>query len=105
MNRAQAPAHVLLLAACAWLPACGLNQAGVDPPSDTIAYPASAVMDRNGDWLLVTNSNADLRYNDGTLMALSLARAASDRGKADASWPPACDLVNDPNPRSDVAWD
>ena len=31
-------------------------------------------MDRNSDWLFVTNSNADLRYNDGTLMALTLAR-------------------------------
>jgi len=79
MNRAKAPAHVLLLAACAWLPACGLNQAGVDPRPDTIAYPASAVMDRTGNWLLVTNSNADLRYNDGTLIALSLVRAEADR--------------------------
>ena len=72
MNRAQAPAHVLLSLACACAPACGLNQAGVDPPADTIAYPASAVMDQSGDWLFVTNSNADLRYNDGTLIALSL---------------------------------
>ena len=33
-------------------------------------------MDSSGDWLFVTNSNADLRYNDGTLLALSLARGA-----------------------------
>jgi len=79
MNRAQAPAHVLLLAACAWASACGLNEKGVDPPSNTIAYPASAVMDRTGHWLLVTNSNADLRFNDGSLMAFSLKRAADDR--------------------------
>ncbi|HEY7373497.1 MAG TPA: hypothetical protein VIF57_15160 [Polyangia bacterium] len=108
MNRAQAPAHVLLLAACAWLPACGLNQKGVDPPDDTIAYPASAVMDKNGDWLLVTNSNADLRYNDGTLMALSLDRATSDRTLNDPTdpnpphpdWVP-CDRVDYDNPRDD----
>jgi hypothetical protein len=100
MNRAHAPAQALLLAACAWLPACGLNQAGVAPPADIFGYPASAVMDRNGDWLFVTNSNADLRYNDGTLMALSLTRAANDRAS-----PPmgttACPLVDYSNPRSD----
>ena len=97
MNRAQAPAHVLLLAACAWAPACGLNQAGVDPPSNTIAYPASAVMDRTGEWLLVTNSNADLRFNDGSLMAFSLRRAAMDRGSVRDQ----CPSVNYPNPTTD----
>jgi len=97
MKRAQAPAHVLLLAACAWAPACGLNQAGVDPPSDTIAYPASAVMDRTGEWLLVTNSNADLRYNDGSLMAFSLTRAAADRGIPRDQ----CPAVSYTNPRTD----
>ena len=76
MNRAQAPALAMLLAAGAGLSGCGLNQAGVTPPADTIAFPASAVLDRDGDWLFVTNSNADLRYNDGTLMAFSLTRAA-----------------------------
>jgi len=99
MNRAQAPAHVLLLAACAWAPACGLNQAGVDPPSNTIAYPASAVMDRTGEWLLVTNSNADLRFNDGSLMAFSLRRAAADRGKVRDE----CPAVSYANPLSDKA--
>jgi len=79
MNRAQAPAYVLLSLACASAPACGLNQAGVDPQPNTIAYPASAVMDSAGDWLFVTNSNADLRYNSGTLIALNLDRAAMDR--------------------------
>ncbi len=79
MNRAQAPALALLLAACAGVSGCGLNQAGVTPPADTIAFPASAVLDRDSDWLFVTNSNADLRYNDGTLMAFSLTRAAIDR--------------------------
>jgi len=111
MDRAQAPALALLLAACAWLPACGLNQSGVAPFSDTIAYPASAVLDRNSDWLFVTNSNADLRYNDGTLMALSLKRAEIDRmgpPQGLTAWPD-CDRVDDPNPRSDdihkCCWD
>src|SRR4051794_18491264 len=97
MNRAQAPAYVLCFLACASAPACGLNQGGVDPPSDTIAYPASAVMDRSGDWLFVTNSNADLRYNNGSLMALSLMRAAEDRSPgADFK---GCPAVNYDDPR------
>ncbi len=112
MKRAQAPAHVLLLAACAWLPAaCGLNQEGVPPPSDAIAYPASAVMDGSGNWLFVTNSNADLRYNDGTLITLSLNRAADDRdpnGASFSTWK-ECPSVSYPNPRSDdphfCCWD
>ena len=87
MDRAHAPAQALLLAACAWLPACGLNQGGVAPPDDTIAFPASAVMDRNGDWLFVTNSNADLRYNDGTLVAFSLTRPGWDRDPTDIDQP------------------
>jgi hypothetical protein len=117
MNRAPAPALALLLVACAWVPACGLNQAGVTPPEDTIAFPASAVMDQGGNWLFVTNSNADLRYNDGTLLAFSLARVTSDRDTTnliDPSDPStvddpvyhheewtACTRVNYPNPRTD----
>jgi hypothetical protein len=105
MNRAKAPALALLVAASASAGACGLNQAGVEPPKDTIAFPASAVMDSSGFWLFVTNSNADLRYNDGTLVALSLKRAEDDRrGPPAASgltaWP-VCPLVDYSNPRSD----
>jgi hypothetical protein len=111
MNRAQAPALAMLLAACAGLSGCGLNQGGVTPPADTIAFPASAVLDRDNDWLFVTNSNADLRYNDGSLMAFSMARAAIDRDPKDTTHPVwgDCRQVNDPNPRSDdrrfCCWD
>jgi hypothetical protein len=97
MNRAQAPAYVLFLLACASAPACGLNQAGVDPLPNTIAYPASAVLDDNDDahWLFVTNSNADLRYNSGTLIALNLDRAAADRVPETTG---GCPVVNYDNP-------
>jgi hypothetical protein len=96
MNRAQAPAYVVMFLACASAPACGLNEAGVAPLPNTIAYPASAVMDSAGDWLFVTNSNADLRYNDGTLIALNLGRAADDR--APGAHPYECPEVNYDNP-------
>jgi hypothetical protein len=99
MQSAKAPALALLLAAFASSAACGLNQAGVAPPPDTIAFPASAVMDSSGQWLFVTNSNADLRYNDGTLIALNLARAEADRALGKANGWHDCERVDYVNPR------
>jgi len=91
--------------------ACALNQQGVTPPADTFFYPASAVADPTSSWLFVTNSNADLRYNDGTLVVVDLAGAASDRlkGPGAPAWDlcPQEDYVN-PLPRSDpqiCCWD
>jgi hypothetical protein len=64
--------------------ACGLNQEGVPPPRDRIAYPSGALLDENGRWLFVANSNSDLRYNNGTLVSVDLEKARSDR--EDRSW-------------------
>jgi hypothetical protein len=64
------PLPVLAAAGGILASACGLNQEGVPPPQDAIFFPASAVADPAGDWLYVTNSNSDLRYNDGTLVAV-----------------------------------
>jgi hypothetical protein len=66
----------LLLAAA---PACKLNQQGVAPPLDRIAWPASALVDPDGQWLYVANSNSDLRYNDGTLVVVDLDAVTRDR--------------------------
>lgn len=52
--------------------ACGLNQEGVPPLRDAIAFPGAALIDPAGRWLYVANSNSDLRYNDGTLVAVDL---------------------------------
>jgi DNA-binding beta-propeller fold protein YncE len=83
MTRARRQQFVSWLAAVtsAAVAGCGLNQQGVLPPEDTIAFPASAVTDKSGEWMFITNSNADLRYNDGTLLALRLGRAAADRAR------------------------
>jgi len=100
------------------LQACSLSQNGVEPPADTFFYPTAGIMsplDTGGQWLYVANSNADLRFNDGTLVVANVGDdildptrkdgrihgAAADR--ADASWG-ACaqeDYVN-PLPRSDA---
>jgi hypothetical protein len=117
MNRAssspsstRACALALTLASVA---ACSLSQEGVMPPADTFFFPSSGFMAPEGRWLYVANSNADLRYNDGTLVTVNVGEdlgyqvgAASDRQR---SWG-ACaqaDYVN-PLPRTDApicCWD
>src|SRR6185312_17229862 len=61
-----------LAALAAGAAACSLSQEGVMPPADTLFFPAAAVMPPDGQWLYVANSNADLRYNDGTLAMLNV---------------------------------
>jgi len=63
---------LLVLAAGGVAVGCGLNQEGVPPFADAVFFPGSALVDPTGDWLYVANSNSDLRYNDGTLVALHL---------------------------------
>jgi hypothetical protein len=111
-------ARVLGLAALA-ASACSLSQNGVTPPGDTFFFPTGAIMnptDAAGQWLYVANSNADLRFNDGTLIMVNVGAselpdsaqqdgtlhgAALDRANA-GNWGscPQEDYVN-PLPRSD----
>jgi hypothetical protein len=42
-------------------------------------------VDPTGSWLFVVNSNSDLRYNAGTVVAVDLRKAAEDRA-ADKRW-------------------
>jgi DNA-binding beta-propeller fold protein YncE len=65
---------------------CGIGQSGISPPLDHVFFPAGIAMDPTGQWLYVVNSNSDLRYNAGTVVAVDLAGAAVDRAKA-ASFP------------------
>ncbi len=74
--RARGLAALAALALSTW--ACTLSQNGVTPPSDTFFYPTSGVMsptDPAGQWLYVANSNADLRFNDGTLVMVNVGDA------------------------------
>ena len=64
---------------------CGLGQAGIDPPMDQIFLPAGLAVDPDGNWLYVVNSNNDLRFNAGTLLAIDLQKAKLDRDTP--SWP------------------
>ena len=61
---------------------CNLGQTGIDPPMDEIFWPAGLAIDPiDGNWLYVVNSNNDLRFNAGTLIAIDLQKAQSDRTK------------------------
>jgi DNA-binding beta-propeller fold protein YncE len=64
---------------------CSLNQEGVPPPANDIFFPSATLVDSSGRWLFVTNSNSDLRYNDGTLVVVDLQKSAADRARQD--WP------------------
>src|SRR5579872_5077480 len=97
-------------ALAAVLPACALNQEGVQPPNNEIFYPGSALIDPGGKLLYVANSNSDLRYNNGTLVVVNLDAAHQDYLMADPPWPP-CPAVNyiRPNDATDATplccWD
>lgn len=58
---------------------CGFGQSGIEPPADRMFFPAGIAVDPGGRWLYVVNSNSDLRFNAGTVVAVDLDRAAEDR--------------------------
>ena len=58
---------------------CSLGQSGINPPVDQIFLPSGLAVDPDGNWLYVINSNNDLRFNAGTLLALDLQKAKRDR--------------------------
>ena len=87
-SRRAAPAarglHLAVAVAVLGLPACALNQEGVQPPRNEIFFPGGALVDASGSFLYVTNSNSDLRYNNGTLVVVDLAKAKEDYAKQNA---------------------
>jgi DNA-binding beta-propeller fold protein YncE len=44
---------------------------------DQIFLPGGLAVDPSGNWLYVVNSNNDLRFNGGTLLALDLQKRAA----------------------------
>jgi hypothetical protein len=54
-------------------PGCLPDTAGVDPQDDRMNYPAGIAM-AGEDHLIVANSNFDLTYNSGTLIAIDLRK-------------------------------
>jgi hypothetical protein len=73
------------------LVSCSVGESGIAPPDDAIFFPAGLAADPEGDWLYVVNSNSNLRYNTGTVVAVDVAKARADR--LQTAWP-ACPAVD-----------
>jgi DNA-binding beta-propeller fold protein YncE len=58
-----------MLAATACLPDTG----GIEPPSDELIFPVGLATTPNDNFLLAVNSNFNLKYNAGTIVALDLS--------------------------------
>jgi DNA-binding beta-propeller fold protein YncE len=72
-----------LLAACL-LAGCAQSDLGTPPPKDGFYYPISvAALERpdSAPVLYVVNSNFDLRYNRGTVLAVDLAKLGTISGR------------------------
>jgi YVTN family beta-propeller protein len=66
---------------------CGLDQQGIPPPPNQIFFPGAIAVDPTNSWLYVANSNADLRFNDGTIAVVDLGRVHQDLDPSQARWP------------------
>ena len=49
---------------------CNFGQSGIAPPTNRIFLPAGLIADPVEDFLYVVNSNSDLRFNAGTVVAV-----------------------------------
>jgi hypothetical protein len=71
--RRQPPSHAslaLALLVVAVGGGCSFGESGIAPPSNRIFLPAGLAIDRSGEFLYVVNSNSDLRFNAGTVVAV-----------------------------------
>jgi hypothetical protein len=57
-----------LVAGCHW----DLNSKSTDPQSDQLYFPAGIAMDPGGQYVYVSNGNADLRFGGGTVMIVDM---------------------------------
>lgn len=80
MNRGfgRRPLFISLIALASLASACAEEQAGIDPKRDAFYFPVGLAIDPDRQVLYVANSNADLRYNGGTLMALDIGLLPQD---------------------------
>jgi hypothetical protein len=56
---------------------CNFGENGIAPPTNRVFLPAGLVVDPEGNFLYVVNSNSDLRFNAGTVVAVD-AKKPSD---------------------------
>lgn len=63
---------ILVLHLC--ISGCLPDTSGVTPPGDRLIYPTGLAITKDNSHLVVANSNFDLNYNSGTLVAIDLAQ-------------------------------
>lgn len=57
---------------------CATEDPGIDPNTDRFYFPIGLTLDPQGDFLFISNSNSDLRFNGGTITALDLSALPGD---------------------------
>lgn len=57
---------------------CWPDSSGIDPPADSFFFPTGLTLARDGSRLLVANSNFNLRYNGGTVVAVRIRDGGPD---------------------------
>ena len=65
------------LGACALGAGCFLGDVALPPPADALYYPTALVRSPGGSTLYVANSDFDLQYDGGTVLALNLVNIRS----------------------------
>ncbi|MFH1132212.1 MAG: hypothetical protein V1754_12820, partial [Pseudomonadota bacterium] len=66
---------------CFLLAACSSERVGIDPGRNSFYFPTGLAVDPIRPMLYVSNSNADLQFNGGTVEALDLGVLGSDLSK------------------------
>ena len=56
---------------------CSFGESGIAPPTNRVFLPAGMLADPAGNFLYVVNSNSDLRFNAGTVVAVDLSKIKS----------------------------
>jgi YVTN family beta-propeller protein len=106
-NRSAAATAVVFLVGAAVLSTagCGFGESGIEPPLDRIFLPGGMAADPAGRWLYAVNSNSDLRFNAGTVVAVDAQKAADDYKLA--TWPacPNPGYLPDENGPGSCCWD
>jgi YVTN family beta-propeller protein len=69
---------------------CNFGESGIAPPTNRVFLPAGIAPDPDDSFLYVVNSNSDLRFNAGTVVAVDLAQAALVRSCASDPSQAAC---------------
>lgn len=69
---------ILLGATAALFSACFHNGNGDPPPDQDFYFPVGLTLSKSGQHLFVVNSNFDLRYSAGTLLALDTKKIEAD---------------------------